>query len=414
MRSVPPFTSPTHVSKGSCEERPHTRDMALKVTKMGSNAARILIDASSVTNHPDGLSTYIVQLLRYLPAAAPDMRFTALLNPGVERHDLNEALAHGGVEVVYATTAAIGPRRDWHMLRHLRQMRGQFDLVHITAMTYPFALKGGVCTIHDLTYRKWFHGRPLWRAAARFYLNIVIWNCVRNASAIIAVSAETKRDIAELLGISPETLTKATVIHEGWEHVRDADGGATLPDSLPSNDYLFFLGTNRAHKNLTNLLRAFGQALDRLPPNKLLVITGSSSKLDAVQTALVEQINSAGRRVVFTGFVSDPVVGELYRKADAFLFPSLKEGFGLPILEAYYHGTPLIAARAPAIPEVAGDGALYFDPLDVDSIADAILQFYANPSLGTEMVERGRQRLKQFSWTKAAAETVAVYRAALD
>jgi glycosyltransferase involved in cell wall biosynthesis len=118
--------------------------------------------------------------------------------------------------------------------------------------------------------------------------------------------------------------------------------------------------------------------------------------------------------VVFTGFVSDPVVGELYRRADAFLFPSLKEGFGLPILEAYYHGTPLIAARAPAIPEVAGDGALYFDPLDVDSIADTILQFYANPSLGAEMVERGRQRLEQFSWSKAAAETVDVYRAALD
>jgi glycosyltransferase involved in cell wall biosynthesis len=388
--------------------------MALKVTKTASDAARILIDASSVTNHPDGLSTYIIQLLRYLPAAAPDMRFTALLNPGVERHDLNEALAHGGMEVVYAATAAIGPRRDWHMLRHLRRMRGQFDLVHITAMTYPFALKGGICTVHDLTYRKWFHGRPVWRAAARFYLNMVIRNCVRNASAIIAVSAETKRDIADLVRITPDKLTKATVIHEGWEHMRDADVGATLPDTLPSSDYLFFLGTNRAHKNLTVLLKAFGKARDLLPPNKLLVITGSSAKLDAAQTELVEQINSAGRRVVFTGFVSDAVVGELYRKADAFLFPSLKEGFGLPILEAYYHGTPLIAARAPAIPEVAGDGALYFDPLDVDSITEAILQFYANPLLGAEMVERGRQRLKQFSWAKAAAETVAVYRTVLN
>jgi glycosyltransferase involved in cell wall biosynthesis len=388
--------------------------MALKVTNAASNAIKILIDASSVTNHPDGLSTYIVQLLRYLPAAAPDMRFTALLNPEVERHDLSEALAHGGMEVIYATTAAIGPRRDWHMLHHLRRMHGQFDLVHITAMTYPFALKGGVCTVHDLTYRKWFHGRPLWRAAARFYLNMVIRNCVRNAKAIIAVSAETKRDIAELVGIEPDMLTKATVIHEGWEHMRDADISAALPDALPASDYLFFLGTNRAHKNLTNLLKAFGQARDRLPPEKLLVITGSSAKLDEEQTALVERINSLGRRVIFTGFVSDPLVGELYRKADAFLFPSLKEGFGLPILEAYYHGTPLIAAHAPAIPEVAGDGALYFDPLEVDSIATAILQFYADPSLGAKMVERGRQRLKQFSWVKAASETVEVYRAALN
>lgn len=408
-----PFHKGDPCVKGFMQGRPDAKDMAVNVNVAASKTTKILIDASSVTNNPDGLSTYIVQLLRHLPAAAPDIHFTALLNPGVERHDLDEAIAHGGIEIVYARTAAIGPQRDLQMLRHLRRLRGQFDLIHITAMTYPFALKGGVCTIHDLTYRKWFHGAPLKRAAARFYLNMVIRNCVRNASAIIAVSEGTKNDIAELAGVEPAKLSKATVIYEGWEHVVKTDVGVPRSETLPSGDYLFFLGTNRSHKNLTNLLKAFDRVKGRLAPNKLLVITGSSAKLDAAQMALVEQINAANPRVVFTGFVSDSMVGELYRGADAFIFPSLKEGFGLPILEAYYYGTPLIAARAPAIPEVAGDGALYFDPLDVDSIADAILQFYADPSLGPAMVARGRERLRQFSWIKTAAQTVDVYRAAL-
>lgn len=378
------------------------------------NTPRILIDASSVTAHPDGLSTYIVQLVRHLPAAAPDLAFTALVNPGLSRGDLDEALAHGGMEILTARVAAsIGPRRDWHMARLLWRQRGKFDLIHITATTYPFALKGGVCTIHDLTYRRWFHGGPLWRAAARFYLNAVIRNCVRRASAIIAVSDATRCDIADLAGVAPEALDKATVIHEGWEHMRQPPSGEAPPPSVPRGDYLFFLGSNRAHKNLSNLLEGFDRAAASIPPGKKLVITGSSARLNAAQRHEIARINGTGERVVITGVVSDAAIGELYRNADAFVFPSLKEGFGLPLLEAFYHGTPVLAADAPAIPEVAGDAALFFDPSDVGSIADAIIRFYANPALRPALIERGRARLSQFSWEKAATETVAVYRKAL-
>lgn len=374
---------------------------------------KILIDASSVTAVPDGLSTYIIQLIRYLPAAAPDIAFTTLLNPGVTRPDLAEALAHGGMPVLTQRVAAIGPRRDWQMLNLLRQWRGRFDLIHITSMTYPLALAGGVCTVHDLTYRKWFHGGPLWRAAARTYLDLVIRTCVRRASAIIAVSDQTRLDVADLAGQRAEDLPKLTVIHEGWEHMAARPVGDPVPDGVPRRDYLFFLGTNRAHKNLTNLLLAFERALPDLPPTKSLVITGSSAKLDAAQRSIVDRINTAGQRIVFTGFVSDMAVAELFERADAFVFPSLKEGFGLPILEAFHHRTPLLAAEAPAIPEVAGDAALFFDPHSVASIAAALVRFYREPELGPMLAERGTQRLAQFSWVKAAAETVAVYRKAL-
>lgn len=379
----------------------------------GTTCAKILIDASSVTSVPDGLSTYIIQLIRHLPAAAPDLEFAALLNPGLTRPDLDEALAQSGMAVLHAPVAAIGPRRDWQMFKLLRQWRGQFDLIHITSMTYPLALVGGVCTIHDLTYRTWFHGGWLWRAAARKYLDMVIRNCVRRASAIIAVSEQTREDVLELSGRREADIPKLVVIHEGWEHMAARPSGDPVPGNVPDQDYLFFLGTNRAHKNLTNLLLAFELALPDLPKGKSLVITGSSAKLDGGQREIVDRVNAAAARIVFSGFVSDRAVSDLFDRADAFVFPSFKEGFGLPILEAFHHGTPLIAAAAPAIPEVAGDAALYFDPHSVESMAAALVQFYSEPELAARLTERGNRRLSLFSWTKAALQTVAVYRGVL-
>ncbi|MDP3674457.1 MAG: glycosyltransferase family 1 protein [Novosphingobium sp.] len=374
----------------------------------------MLIDASSVTRVPDGLSTYIVQLIRYLPAAAPEIEFTALLNPGVSREDLAEAIAHGRMKVLVEPVAAIGPRRDWQMRTLLCQWRDRFDLIHITSMTYPLALAGGVCTIHDLTYRKWFHGGWLFRTAARAYLDLVIRTCIRRSSAIIAVSEQTGRDVAELAGKTLAELPKIVVIHEGWEHMATRTVGDPAPAEVPQRDFLFFLGTNRAHKNLTNLLLAFERALPRLPAAKTLVITGSSAKLDASQKAIVDRVNAVQPRIVFTGFVSDMAVADLFERADAFVFPSLKEGFGLPILEAFHHATPLLAAAAPAIPEVAGDAALFFDPHDVDSMCAALVRFYDEPALAADLVERGRRRLQQFSWVKTAESTAGVYRQVLE
>ena len=381
---------------------------------VGARRAKILIDASSVTKVPDGLSTYVIQMIRHLSAAAPDIEFTAMLNPGVSRADLDEALACSGMKVLIENVTAIGPRRDLQMVMLLPRLQKEFDLIHIMSMTYPFALKGGICTIHDLTYRKWFHGGWLWRAAARAYLDLQIRSCIRRASTVIAVSEQTKADIEELVGKTSTQMSHIAVVHEGWEHMDARPEGEPLSDSVPSSDYLFFLGTNRAHKNLTNLLRAFGDALPSLPVSKMLVISGSSVNLDPQQRQIVDDINRAGERIYFTGFVSDMAVAQLFQRADALIFPSLKEGFGLPILEAFFHETPLLAAAAPAIPEVAGDAAFYFNPHDVVSMRDAILSFYADPDISQTLVAKGRERLRQFSWLKSASETATVYRDALE
>lgn len=383
----------------------------------GGARKRVLIDATPVTSSVDGLSVYIVNLIKNLPAASfSEFEFTVLLNPGVEWPDLAAAIRERGISEMREEIAPIGPRRDWDMLRFLRRHRERFDLIHITSNNYPLALRGGVCTIHDVTFKRWFDSKsrvPGWKLAARFYLDRVVRKALKRAQAVIAVSESTRSELAAIFAPPPADLAKIEVIHEGWEHLVDYEGGECEPFDFEGAGYLFFLGSYRVHKNLGHLLEAFRMALDRIPEDRKLVISGSSGKLSAANRGLLAAINRERERVVFTGYVSNACVSRLYREADAFIFPSLSEGFGLPVLEAFHYGTPLLCSNATSLPEVAGDAALYFNPHDPRDMADAIVRFYADPALGPRLAEAGKRRLALFSWRKAAEETVAVYRRCL-
>lgn len=374
---------------------------------------RVLIDASTLSPTIDGLSVYIINLIKNLPpAASAEFDFTVLLNPHVNWPDLEAAMEARQMRVLREKVATIGPRRDWDMWRFLRRHRGEFDLVHITSNNYPLAMKGGIATIHDVTFKRWFaikDGLPGAAAAARLYLTLVIQRCLARAEAVIAVSASTRDQLEQLFRPAPHDAAKIKVIHEGWEHLRDYQGECE-PFAFEGDGYLFFLGSYRIHKNLTNLLKAFRLAADRLPRNKKLVISGTSGELSGKNREIIEEINAEGERVVFTGYVSSACVRRLYQQADAFVFPSLAEGFGLPVLEAFYCGTPLLCARATSLPEVAGEAALYFDPSDPADIAEAIVRFYADPSLSAKLRASGQRRLELFSWAKASDRTVDLYR----
>ena len=378
---------------------------------------RILIDASPVTSSVDGLSVYIVNLIKHLPEASLDwFDYTILLNPGVDWPDLAKAVRERGLKELRARIAPIGPRRDLDMLRFLRRHRGQFDLIHITSNNYPLALRGGICTIHDVTFRTWFDSKsrvPLWKFAARLYMSMVIRKALKRAQAVIAVSDSTRRDIERQFAPGRAEMAKISIVHEGWEHLNDYDREECPPFEFGAGGYIFFLGSYRVHKNLTRLLEAFRLAMDRIPSDRILVISGSSGALSAANQQVLATINAVRQRVVFTGYVSNACVSRLYAEADAFIFPSLSEGFGLPVLEAFHFGTPLLCSRATSLPEVAGDAALYFDPDDAGDIAEAIVRFYNDPTLAAKLGAAGSRRLASFSWTKAAAETVEIYRRCL-
>jgi glycosyltransferase involved in cell wall biosynthesis len=374
---------------------------------------RLLIDASTVTAIADGLSIYIINLLRYLPDHAfAAFDISILLNPGLERPEFFAALEGKPFRLVEAKVPPIGPKRDWALFRFFRRHGREFDLVHITSNNYPLVLRNGICTIHDVTFTRHFDSPGQWpgaRRAAVAYMGMVIRNVLRRAGHIIADSEATRQDVKQEFAATPAQMAKMDVVHLGWEHLLDPIEDKGEP--TPTQGFVYFLGSHRVHKNLEGLLQAWRLALKDIPDDKLLVVSGSSSKrLSPAAQEAMAAINADKERVVFTGYLSSGAVRRHYQDSDAFIFPSIAEGFGIPVLEAFHYEIPLLCSDRSSLAEVAGDAALFFDPTSVRSMADAIIRFCSEPDLGPSLVAAGRERLKAFSWRKTAEETVVVYR----
>jgi len=375
---------------------------------------KILIDATTVVEKKDGLSQYIISLLEHLPAGAFDtFDFLVLISKGNKRRELWDVLRTGKFRIIEANISPIGPKRDWDMFFFLKKHKHIFDLFHSTSNQYPLSLKNGIATVHDITFRKYLDAKWWTFNIASRYLNLVIKRSLHNAAAVIAVSNYTKDDLVRSYKIDAATQEKIKVIYEGWEHLMNNEDDS-IPESLPQfKTYLFYVGTTRLHKNMRNLLLAFKIACRQLPANIKLVISGNETYLDETDKSTIAEINAEGERVIFTGFVSKKVLEHLFRNADGFIFPSLSEGFGIPVLESFYFNKALLCSGTTSLPEIAGDAALYFDPEDSKDIAAAILKFFNEPELAKELAAKGIERLKLFSWEKAAKETVELYRKTL-
>jgi glycosyltransferase involved in cell wall biosynthesis len=377
----------------------------------------ILIDATTVTSQVDGLSHCIINLIKYLPAQSFNkFNYTVLINKGVKRKLLTELLYGTQINVLEAKIAPIGPKRDWDMFWFLLKHKKKFDLIHITSNNYPLALKNGVSTIHDITFKKYFDNPKYTFNLAQVYLDIVIKNALKKAQQITAVSQATKNDLINTYKLSEAASSKIKVVHLGWEHLIHEDDREIIPSNTKlhaDKDYLLYVGTFRVHKNISNLLLAFKTAIKKLPPQKKLIIIGNNKHLKQEDLKIISEINEKEIRVIFTGYLSQSLLSYYFKNADAYIFPSLSEGFGLGVLEAFYYNVPLLCSNTTSLPEIAGNAALYFNPSNPLEIAEAIIKFYSNPLLASILVEEGKERLKQFSWKKNAAETVKVYESCL-
>jgi len=374
---------------------------------------RILIDATTIVEKKDGLSQYIISFLDHLPEETFELfDLSVLVNKGVERQELWEVIRRRNFTVIEAVIAPIGPKREWHMFWFFKQHNNKFDLFHSTSNQYPLCLKKGIATVHDITFKKYLDAKWWTFNAAKRFLNLVIKNALYRSSAVIAVSEYTKQDLVNNYRLSNKVSDKINVIYEGWEHLKTNVSEKQNSDVMPDfSNYLFYVGTTRLHKNMKNLLRAFNIASKTLPLSIKLVITGNETYLDDPDKAVIQEINRNGERVFFTGFVSGYILEQLFKNCDAFIFPSLSEGFGIPVLEAFYFNKPLLCSNATSLPEIAGDGALYFNPTDIEDIARAIGGFYSSaPLVKEQLIENGKKRMALFSWQKTAAEIVVLYK----
>jgi glycosyltransferase involved in cell wall biosynthesis len=255
-----------------------------------------------------------------------------------------------------------------------------------------------VVTLHDLLPVVQPRTRRIARVALAFWLARIR----RHALHVICVSEFTRRHVTELAGVEK---SRTSVIPLGVRSSPCAHAGSAVP-------YLLFVGMLKPHKNLAGLLRAFARIADRIPHR--LVVVGKQRGLRGVDRAAIRIASTLGSRVEFLEDVADSELAVLICGADLLIQPSFFEGFGLPPLEAMAAGTPVLVARAGALPEVCGDAAWYCDPDSVADIAFRILELLNDPSLRARLGASGRARAAQFTWERCAAGTSRVLLAAAE
>lgn len=292
-----------------------------------------------------------------------------------------------------------------------------FVPAHVLPLSGPLAPPlRTVVTVHDLGYE---HFPDAHTRRERAYLRWSTRRHARIATRVIADSQATKDDLVRLYSTDPNRIH---VVHLAPEanlaperdpaRIARALSSYGLPDGA---EYILHIGTLQPRKNLARLIEAFAQVRQRLPDRLLYLLLAGSPGHDSQLLYKTPQKFGVEQLVRFTGFARVHDIPALYSAAACFVFPSLCEGFGFPALEAQACETPLVCAKASSLPEVAGDGALYFDPLDVEAQTAAITRVLSEPDLRAQLMARGRANLSRFSWAKTAAQTlVAIEQAATD
>ena len=289
------------------------------------------------------------------------------------------------------------------------------DLLFVPAHVLPLRRPGvrlppSVVTIHDIGYHYFpdAHTRT-----QRTYLDWSTRYAVDNATLLIAVSQATADDLVKVYRADP---TRIRVVHEAavpLPQPTPATIAKTLNHYAIQRPFALFVGTIQPRKNLVRLLEAYARLLMQGKADFDLVIAGADGWMSNATHDAAARLQ-LGARVHFTGSISEADHAALLHAARLFVFPSLFEGFGLPVIEAQQAGVPVMTANNSSLPEIAGDAALLVDPLDVDAIADAMLQLSQDEALRQRLIAAGHENVKRFSWSKAAAETLAVLREAAD
>ena len=354
---------------------------------------RLGIDAHMVGGHETGNETYVRGLIEGIKAIDPpidcvifhtappwtavnsDIRFQKLMT--------SDPLIRLGVELP------------------LRSMR--LDVLHMTYAAPLWTSSRVVLTVHDIcftTHPEWFSRRDV------RVLSAVVPRSIRQAAHVITVSKQARQEIIDRYSVSEE---KISAIPNGpglntHLALTDDEAGAEVAGLGidPQVPYLLSVGNLQPRKNLSRLMEAFR----RVPADLQLVVVGP--KHYHAEDVIAAASSDSGR-IHLTGYVTDRQLAACYQLSTAFVMPSLYEGFGLPVLEAMSRGIPVASSNAGALPEVCGDAAMMFDPLDVGAMADAMTRVASDDELRRSLTNAGKARAASFSWEKAARSTLQVY-----
>jgi glycosyltransferase involved in cell wall biosynthesis len=286
-----------------------------------------------------------------------------------------------------------------NQLNSIYQIRkGDFDIFHPTNYNPYFLNKLGnkpfVLTVLDMIHEKYPHFFPKTDTVA-----IRKKILAEKATRIISISENTKKDLIELLNIDSN---KIDVIHLGNSMTLNR---GLIELEIEQNNYILFVGYRDNYKNFTLFIEAISGLLHEKTDLSVICIGGGAFNDSEFNIFSKNKIQNKVSQIN----LSDDELAIYYNRALMFVFPSLYEGFGIPILEAFACNCPVVCSNSSSLPEVAGDAALYFDPVKKDSIQDAVSKLIDNEEIKSELIQRGRERLNHFSWIKTAQMTKNVY-----
>ena len=374
---------------------------------------RICLDASPAVYGRGGIGRYTLELIRALMALGGGIELTIFYNRARRGKDATGPHLVPPLEDLPRLTTPL-PDKPWrlsvllaHLLRRPQdRLLPGVDLFHATDHVLP-CLAGvrTVFTLHDLTFRLCPETHS---PANRWYLTLMMGRFLRAAGAVIAVSECTRQDAVRLYGLEE---SRVRVIYPGvGPQFRPADPGKVasvrrrygLPERL-----ILYVGTIEPRKNLPALLRAYSALRQRGCEHRLAIVGREGWRSHSFWATLREL--GLGGELLIPGYVPDADLPALYSAAEVFVFPSLYEGFGLPVLEAMACGTPVVCSAASSLPEAAGEAALLVPAGDATALAAAIERVLADPALRARLREEGLARARRFTWEAAARATLEVY-----
>lgn len=349
--------------------------------------------------HASGIGTYLRHLLPLVIRSMDDVEFYLLGD--AEAMVALQWQAMPNVRLVDCKAPIYSIREQFELARKIPSSSKLFWSPHYNI---PLFYRGRLLvTVHDV-----FHlAMPEFVGGLhrRLYAQAMFGAVVKRADTVVCDSEFTMRELARFAGVSEQKLR---VIRLGIDSSWFAPVQAPSPHAKP---FLLFVGNVKPHKNLVRLLDAFASIAELVPHD--LVIVGKKEGFITGDDVVKKRALRLGDRVHFTGYIDDAVLRQYFSHAAALVFPSLYEGFGLPPLEAMASGCPVIVSSAASLPEVCGEAAVYCDPCNSEDIAQKILLVLGDESLRADLIRKGLEQARKFTWESCAEETSRVMRGLL-
>lgn len=363
------------------------------------------------TNH-GGIGRYCKELFPRIFAMDEQNNYTIFCNKKeLTDSELNMLVSFKNVKIVACNFKHYSLSEQTLFLRLLNKQN--LDLVHFPNFNLPiFYNKAFVVTIHDMVHHK-ISGAKKSHLVHFFAYKKVIEHAAKNSKAIVTVSETSKRDIVEILNISPN---KISVTYEGASlntNVSEDEVENIKKTYLLNKPYFLFVGVLERKKNLVNLSRGFDLFLQKYKAKMDLVVVGKVDRhYPNIKHKMLDIKNN--NNLVFTGYIEDNELSALYKGAHAFVSASLHEGFGLPGIEALSFGLPLLMSNTTVFNEIFDNSAIYFNPLDPKDICEKMFLLVRDPKFHEELQKRSFERSLNFDWNNSAQKTLELYKKILN